>query len=294
MAKADDFISPANLWGKPLPGSVSKSAATETTKKKATGMRAEDEDYEDDEENTQETADDVEDDVDAELEDATPDVDLEEVDDEEAYIEAEVVEEDEEDEDETEYAPEAGDDEDVEVAAENDDDVDATVDADEEEVSEEATAPVNTGIKKKKVRDMATKLSGADHIRNEISRRQETGASLRGVDIVAALAKKNITVSPAQVSQLLKKSGAPAKKPAAAKPEGKSFVAARVGRKTAEVEQPRKANRTPAPAAPARSTNLPMTQIKAAGAFLEACDGCYDTARDILSAHKQLATEFGG
>jgi hypothetical protein len=288
MAKADDFISPANLWGKPLPGSISKSAATETTKKKATGMKAEDEEYEDDEENAQEV-DDAEEDVDAELEDATPVAELDEVDDEEAYVE-----EVEEDDDETEYAPEAGDEDDVEIEAENEEEVDATVDADEEDVSEEATAPVNTGIKKKKVRDMATKLSGADHIRNEISRRQETGASLRGVDIVAALAKKNITVSPAQVSQLLKKSGAPAKKPAAAKPEGKSFVAARVGRKTAEVEQPRKANRTPAPAAPARSTNLPMTQIKAAGAFLEACDGCYDTARDILSAHKQLATEFGG
>jgi hypothetical protein len=288
MAKADDFISPANLWGKPLPGSISKSAATETTKKKATGMKAEDEEYEDDEENAQEV-DDAEEDVDAELEDATPVAELDEVDDEEAYVE-----EVEEDDDETEYAPEAGDEDDVEIEAENEEEVDATVDADEEDVSEEATAPVNTGIKKKKVRDMATKLSGADHIRNEISRRQETGASLRGVDIVAALAKKNITVSPAQVSQLLKKSGSPAKKPAAAKPEGKSFVAARVGRKTAEVEQPRKANRTPAPAAPARSTNLPMTQIKAAGAFLEACDGCYDTARDILSAHKQLATEFGG
>jgi hypothetical protein len=141
---------------------------------------------------------------------------------------------------------------------------------------------------------MATKLSGADHIRNEIAKRQETGASLRGVDIVAALAKKNIAVSPAQVSQLLKKAGTTAKKPAAAKPEGKSFVAAKVGKKTAEAEQPRKANRLPAPAAPAKSMNLPMTQIKAAGAFLEACDGCYETARDILSAHKQLATEFGG
>jgi hypothetical protein len=293
MAKADDFISPANLWGKPLPGSISKSAATETTKKKATGMRAEDEDYEDDEENTQEV-DDAEEDVDVELEDATPVAELDEVDDEEAYVEAEVAEEEEEEDDETEYAPEEGDEDDVEIEAENEEEVDATVDADEEEVSEEATAPVNSGTTKKKVRDMATKLSGADHIRNEISRRQETGASLRGVDIVAALAKKNITVSPAQVSQLLKKSGAPAKKPAAAKPDGKSFVAARVGRKTAEVEQPRKASRMPAPAAPARSTSLPMTQIKAAGAFLEACDGCYETARDILSAHKQLATEFGG
>jgi hypothetical protein len=288
MAKADDFISPANLWGKPLPGSVSKSAAQETTKKKATGMKAEDEEYEDDEENAQEV-DDAEEDVDAELEDATPVAELDEVDDEEAYVE-----EVEEDDDETEYAPEAGDEDDVEIEAENEEEVDAAVDADEEEVSEEATAPVNSGITKKKVRDMATKLSGADHIRNEIAKRQEIGASLRGVDIVAALAKKNIAVSPAQVSQLLKKAGTPAKKPAAAKPEGKSFVAAKVGKKTTEAEQPRKASRMPAPAAPARSTSLPMTQIKAAGAFLEACDGCYETARDILSAHKQLATEFGG
>lgn len=280
MAKADAFISPANLWGKPLPGSISKSAAKEDTKKeKATGMRTEDEDY-----------DDVEDDVEAELEEDTPVAELDEVDDEEAYVEADATAEEEEDADETEYAPEAGDEEDeVEVAAESDDEVDATVDADED-VSEEAT-PVNTGAKKK-VRDMATKMSGADHIRNEIARRQETGDSLRGVDIVSALAKKRIVVSPAQVSQLLKKSSGPAPKRAAATEE-KSFVTAKVGKKTAEAEQSRKTPRLPA-TTPTRSTSLPMAQIKAASAFLETCDGCYTTASEILSAHKQLATEFGG
>ena len=280
MAKADAFVSPANLWGKPLPGSTNKVAAKDTKKEKATGMRTEDEDY-----------DDVEDDVEAELEEDTPVADLDEVDDEEAYVEADATaEEEEEDDDETEYAPEAGDEEDeVEVAAESDDEVDATVDVDED-VSEEAT-PVNSGAKKK-VRDMATKMSGADHIRNEIARRQETGESLRGVDIVSALAKKRIAVSPAQVSQLLKKSSSPAPKRAATNEE-KSFVTAKVGRKTAEAEQLRKANRLPA-AAPARSTALPMAQIKAASAFLETCDGCYTTAAEILSAHKQLATEFGG
>jgi hypothetical protein len=37
---------------------------------------------------------------------------------------------------------------------------------------------------------------------------------------------------------------------------------------------------------------LPMTQLKAAAAFLVACDGCYTTAEEILSTHKQLGSVY--
>ena len=134
---------------------------------------------------------------------------------------------------------------------------------------------------------MSEKKSGADHIRDEIAKRQAASESLRGVDIVAALAKRRIEVSPAQVSQLLKKAGAGGaprdKKLVAAGDEGKSRIANKT--KKSPAEPPRVAPKVkPSPAA----TALPMDQLKAASAFLAACDGCYATAGDILSAHKQL------
>jgi hypothetical protein len=38
---------------------------------------------------------------------------------------------------------------------------------------------------------------------------------------------------------------------------------------------------------------MPMTQLKAAATFLEACDGCYDTAASILKTHQQLGQMWG-
>jgi hypothetical protein len=276
MAKANDFVSPANLWGKPLPGATSK-APTEKKEEKVTRMRT---NYEDE-------------DVDAELEEDV-------IDDEAAYAEEETEYEDDsnedihetaaklseeevttagddDDEDETEYAPEEGDevsDEIVYSAAESDED-DAPV----------ATPSRVIKTKTKKVKDMAEKKSGADHIREEIARRQESGDSLRGVDIVAALAKKRVTVSPAQVSQLLKKTGAASGKRAAPAGEEKSRVAARNKRQD---ELPRKAPKLPVAKAPSGTSTLPMAQLTAASEFLAACDGCYDTANTILSQHQRL------
>lgn len=286
MAKAEEFVSPVNLWGKPLPGATSK-APEEKKKKGATRMRfATPEDYDEDE---------VDADVDAELEEDV-------VDDEAAYAEAETEYEDEgsedvretaatltedvdadvDDDDETEYEPEEGD----EVSSET---VDPAVEADEDDDTVEA--PRATKTTKKKVKDMAEKKSGADHIRDEIERRKASGDSLRGVDIVNALAKKRVTVSPAQVSQLLKKTGATSGKrvePATAGEE-RSRVAAR--RKHATKAEPAKvAPKRPVAKAPTGATMLPMNQLNAAAAFLAACDGCYDTASEILVAHKQLRT----
>jgi hypothetical protein len=268
MAKADDLISPANLWGKPLPGSTSKPAK-EKKEEKAPRMRTNEED------------DDIDLDVDAELEE---DAVLED-DNEAAYVEAAELEESDatEDEDETEYEPEEGD----EVVDESDDEVDSVVESDKDD--DPTVSAEETSGTKKKVNAMADKKSGADHIREEIERRQESGDSLRGVDIVAALAKKRVVVSPAQVSQLLKKAGVkPTKRGVKAGSEEKSFVAAK-GKRVGAAEAPRVTPKHRAvESAPSKTTMLPMGQLKAATAFLEACDGCYDTAGEILTAHKQL------
>lgn len=281
MAKANEFVSPANLWGKPLPGATSKApAATEEKKAKGTKrMRfATPEDYDDE-------------DVDAELEEST-------VDDEAAYAEdedyedesgeeiretaakltdEEVAETADDDDDETEYEPEEGDDV-------SDETVNSAVESDEDD--DPVAAPKATKTTKRKVKDMADKKSGADHIREEIERRQESGDSLRGVDIVAALAKKRVTVSPAQVSQLLKKAGmSSGKRTPVAVGEERTRDAARHKRRD---EPPKVAPKRPVAKGPSGSTTLPMDQLKAASAFLAACDGCYDMAGEILAEHKKL------
>ena len=274
MAKAEEFISPANLWGRPLPGALNSSIKPATKKKEdaeSTGMRDEDEN-EDIRETTAEL-DDV--DVDAELEEHA----------EEAYAEDESADEDAYDvNDETEYAAEAGDEDDLVVAEDT-----SAEDAEEELVDnfeEEETVSARADTKKKGS-DMASKKSGAEHIREEIARRQEAGESLRGVDIVAALAKKRVTVSPAQVSQLLKKAGETKPRGEKSASEPKSRVAART--KGPAEPQPRVAPKRPVASAPSKTTTLPMDQLKAASAFLLACDGCYDAASETLKAHRQLS-----
>jgi hypothetical protein len=284
MAKkteAGGFISPANLWGKPLPnlsGSKPAPASKAKEEEERTKRMLADED------------DDIDSDVDAELEDEEVVVDdeaLAEDDDEAAYEAAAETEEngsddddeDEADEEEESYEPEDGDSADAGQA-----EVDATVAVDSDDP---APVPVTAGAKKK-VANMSEKKSGADHIRDEIAKRQAAGESLRGVDIVGALAKRRIEVSPAQVSQLLKKAGAGGaprggKKLVTAGDDGKSRVAGKA--KKSHAEPPRAAPKARASQTPAA---LPMEQLKAASAFLAACEGCYDTAGEILSAHKQL------
>ena len=272
MAKKTEvggFISPANLWGKPLPSLSGKPAPVkqDPPEERTKRMLADEDDKSDS-------------DVDAELEE----------DDAAAYVEAAAEEDnepddaddaesaDEEDEDEVDgYEPEEGDD------ADDGEEVDATVAVD---ADDPAPVPV-TASAKKKVSPMSEKKSGADHIRDEIAKRQAENESLRGVDIVAALAKRRIEVSPAQVSQLLKKAGAGGaprgRKLVTASDEGKSRIANKT--KKSPAEPPRIA---PKARASQSTTALPMDQLKAASAFLAACDGCYATAGDILSAHKQL------
>lgn len=253
MAKkveADGFVSPANLWGKPLPAALHKTAEA---KKGATRMRTEDED------------DEIDLDVDAELEEDGPsDDDL--LSDEE---------------DETSVEPVMASSEDTDDETEEDDDDDEVASAVEVDGLEPVAVENPTTQKKRATSPMAEKKSISDHVREEIAARKASGDSLRGVDIVNALAKKKIKVSPAQVSQLLKKAGV------GQKARGKrAAVAAEPVEKSRIAEKARKHGAEPVKAKAAG--DLPLAQLRAAKAFLDACGGSYAEAERALSLHAEL------
>ncbi len=147
------------------------------------------------------------------------------------------------------------------------------------------------------------KMSLSDHVRKEIDRRNTSGASLRGKDIVEALEKRGITVSPAQVSQLLKKAGLGGK-PRFKRSEKPAAVAGSTSREankrkpmattaTATREKPRTAPRVAAPEV-ADGFRIPMAQLKAAEVFVEACGGSFEKAGRILTTAQTLSQTFGG
>lgn len=247
---AGGIVSPANLWGKPLPKALHKPA---TKKEKDTGMLPEEESITDD-------------DVDAELEGDGPS---------EAELEAEETEVDDD-------AGETGDEEpsydDDEESAEDeddseDDDVDSVVEPDEKVSKKKRVTTPMAGKKK----------SMSDYVRDEIARRQESGDSLRGVDIMNTLAKKGVKVSAAQISQLLKKAGVsvkargPKKAKAAAEERSRAALSTRKG---------------PEPAATVKArggvVGLPVAHLKAAKAFIAACGDSHEEALNVLELHKQL------
>lgn len=297
MAKKLGLISPANLWGKPLPAVAPKKVP----EKKVTGKMAHDEEVTDDEI-----------DVDAELANA----DVEEADEEELHtIEAEsdaevtdVIddgdpeEEEDAEDDEPDYDAEDGDvsDQTEDAVEDGEEVVTAVADNNEEETGDD-NSPKNT----RKV-NMAEKMSLSDHVRAEIARRQKAGETpIRGKDIVDALAKRKLTVSPAQVSQLMKKaglSGAPRGRREAtataattdkarfagkhAKRNVESAPAATKGRGATQF-----AAKTPAKTG---SFRVPMDQLKAAESFVAACGGSFQSAERILTAAAQLSQTFSG
>ena len=301
MAKkigAGRFDSPGNLWGKPLGRPTNKPVEEEVA-----GMRSDDIDSMEEEEL----------DVDAELADADEqedDIDdNDEVENEDSDAVAEDdVEDDEVDDDGLTYAPEAGDapaEEETVVSAVDNDEVDEEETADEEELAAEPT--------ESRIRNMADKkkVSLSDHIRNEIDKRKDAGTSLRGVDIVAALEKRGITVSAAQVSQLLKKAGLGGKprkrKETAGETAGASGEKIRAAEKAKKRDvAPQSKPRAGRPAAapepraaaklPAKSNGfkVPMAQLQAAEAFVDACGGSFKDAERILVAASQLSQTFGG
>lgn len=336
-AKPEGFIDPENLWAKPHPRPAKVQPAKEQPR---TDMMEDEEEYIDD---------DI--DVDAELEDA--DQSAEEFDDESADTDEEIIApeedleeivaetaeepdddddeyEDEDDEDEIDdYDEEEGDDADAELEEVDYDEVDETVvvesetavstveDSAEVDSSDDEVSAV-TSIKESRKSPMAEKkkVSISDHVRAEIEKRKASGASLRGVEIVAALGKRGITVSPAQVSQLLKKAGvAPSKKgrPAAVKADTAGEKPRFAGKANkvesgGKIRLKKRAPSAQAPAAPAAVRATPKAQptaavaqkpraavdrMAAAKAFADACGG-FAAAGETLQEAARLAALFGG
>lgn len=260
---------PSSLWGKPIPANLKDLIAKEP--KMAT------EEYEDDFD--PETADAA-----AELDDGHAEEDYLETADanEAAYAEAE----EEPDDDGDVYDAEAGDDADVEYVNDN-----AANNA-EDPSRDDDVAAAKQPVKKKKKGETTMKKRGSDYIREEIAKRRESGDSLRGVDIVNALAKKKVVVSAAQVSQLLKAEGVqsagrgrkpsvkPAIKPSAKSPATELVAADAPSRPAAQ--RPKKLDYP--------DTELPLDRLKAASTFLEACGGDYDAAASVLSLHRKVGS----
>lgn len=269
---AEKAQNPSSLWGKPLPASLHKLQTKEP--KMAT------EEYEED------------------FDEENADVDAELVDDEESHVaddeasadayaeeaEEEIDDEEEEENEEDEaYDSEAGDEAEVSYVENEAEENTEEPDHDDDVAAVETTKDMQ---KKKKKDESTMKKRGSDYIREEIARRRETGDSLRGVDIMKALAKKKVTVSAAQISQLLKAEGVPraprgrqpAEKPAA-RPRPVA-VAAEPATRAAQ-QRPKKLE---------YPTELPLDQLKAASAFLDACGGDYDAAVSILNVHRQVGS----
>jgi hypothetical protein len=292
MAKkqsADGLISPANLWGKPLP--TSKQPPAKKSTEKVTGKMTDPDDVMEDEEI----------DVDAELTDA--DVEDEELEKVTAEDDSEVSddvdgddEEDEAEDEEPEYEDDDVEDESQDVVEDEAEVVTAVAD-DDEETGDEAVSDTTEDVPV-----MAEKMSLSDHVRAEIARRQKSGESLRGKDILETLSKRKIKVSAAQISQLLKKAGLSGKtrgRPAAAP----AVAGAEKGRAALKAKK-RDVTPATAPAAPPRQTlkarpvtgngfKVPMSQLEAAEAFVEACGGSFKAANQILTAAEQLSQTFG-
>jgi len=264
MAKKEvtgGIVSPASLWGKPLARASSKPTATE--ERKATRMRLDEE---------------LDSDVDAELEEDGP-------------TEAELAVAEAENEEDEEFEAEEGDDKDdaevsgADAADVGDDNVDSAVDVDAAPASARTTAGATKKVEKK----MAEKKSLSDYVRDEIENRKAAGESLRGVDIVTALAKRKITVSPAQVSQLLKKAGVSQKARG-----GRKAVTVAAGEersRTAHKTAKKGEQRREAPKGRATTsavTELPWKQLNAAKAFIAACDGSFESANSTLEMFHKL------
>ena len=219
-------------------------------------------------------------------------------------------EEDDEDEDEEDEDEEDDEDEDEDYEEEDDEDEDEEDDEEDEDENEEVASTVEDNEEEsddsEDFNTMADKkISLSDHVRREIERRQKSGDSLRGVEIVSALEKRGISVSAAQVSQLLKKAGVPpgkkGRKKAAATDTGdeKSRVAPRVnGKKTlpkrktgqpatrrdeksAAAETPVAGRVRPAPASAGASREKLLTH---ASEFFAVCGHDEDTAFRLLRA----------
>jgi len=312
------LISPANLWGKPLPRALSRPTTVENSMSAESTHAADDQD--DDAEEVVETPrrrsvraelPDLAGPTDEELhnEESTEDEEEDDDFDEEAgdEIESDAVNDSDETAEETEngFAYAESDSDDATANLDDDDEsksknIGAAVDPEDE--ADSVASPV-THTKRGPAMADTKKKSISDHVREEIDRRRKSGDSLRGVDIVTALAARKIVVSPAQVSQLLKKAGiapkarGPRKAKEAAGAEERSRSANKATPKTAP-----KPAASPSRPAPARgpllsdesfSLQLPVAQLQAAEKFVAAC-GSLKKAERILTLAAQLAGRTAG
>ena len=265
-ATAGELVSPANLWGKPLPRIPTGRAAAEKPEGKGTRMHPDD--------------DEIDSDVDAELDDdeaeevAEPELEVEE--DDESGAELETSDEPEGEEDDEDNA--------VEDFEDEEDGDDSVADTAESSVEAAESAPRDRKSRTTvRVDAMAEKKTMSDHVRDEIAARKSAGESLRGVDIVAALAKRKIKVGAAQVSQLLKKAGMGGKSRA-----GRKAAPAPVAAGKDHEERSRRANKAKNARADAGGLDLPWSQLSAAKAFVMTCDGSVDTAMSVLTTLQKL------
>lgn len=292
MAKkqsAGGLISPTNLWGKPLP--TAKQTPTKKSNEEVTGKMTDPDDVMEDEEI----------DVDAEL--ANADVEDDELAEVEAEEDSEVSDdvegdddEDDADDEEPEYEDDDVEDESQDVV-EDEEEVVTAVAGDNEENGDEEVSDTTEDVPV-----MAEKMSLSDHVRAEIARRQKSGESLRGKDILESLSKRKIKVSAAQISQLLKKAGLGGKtrgRPAAAPAAVAGGEKGRAALKAKKRDVEPAAAPAPRQALKARPTTgngfkVPMSQLQAAEAFVAACGGSFKSAGQILTAAEQLSQTFGG
>jgi len=170
------------------------------------------------------------------------------------------------------------------------------VDAGDSEFEEVEAAVVSQTKRKKGPSMTATekKKSISDYIRDEIASRQASGDSLRGKDIVAALAEEGVIANPAQVSQLLKKAGVKSK------PRATKTTPARVAQPAGEIQKAAKKRQTRMLANKAKpvavtsatsSTGNTVDMLKSARCFVGVC-GSHEKATEILAAFPELAAAF--
>ena len=303
------------VWGKPL-GAPKK----ETKPSSEESMPYDDDDAMDEREIDVDAELATEDASDSELYEVTDEVDDYEDDMITAEDQSDDPEEEEYDDEEPDYDAELGDARAETKSTElTDEQEHVVVDAgDDVDYEEEAEDTVSKPRRKERVSMASSKTekkkSMSDYVRDEISRRIDNDKSLRGKDIVAALAAKGVNVSPAQVSQLLKKAGvtgtkvtndsaaATPRKPRQPRKEARTPVRAVAAASPAKKKVAHKAK--PATATmqtPKRSTtesagpfdvSAAMKLMAAANDFVAAC-GSHERATSVLKELPNVIDTFG-
>lgn len=208
--------------------------------------------------------------------------------------------EEEYDEDDDEELEDRMDDAHEEYADDEEDDVvtdDGYVTDENEEQFEDSE-----NLNDKETEEMAkTKMTLSDRIRQDIQRRVDAGEEVRGKDVVQNLAAKGFKVSPAQVSQIIKKMGVKSagrtgpRKKATQEPARAANKVGATGRRAPETRKARSA--TPraesgpdraAKRVAGRSNEAPEQELspghlRAARAFLSEMGGDLEEARRYLN-----------